>query len=79
MNKTPFQILCDAITTICFIICTCTLLQMCSTQHRINKERIEYIDNFNAYMALKTQYDTTTNYNRIKIWPQLKDAENKIK
>lgn len=79
MRKSPFEILSAILIDVLFIICTCSLLYMCHVQSKINEDRQEYFDNLDNYMTIKQQYDTTTNYNKIKIWSKLKDAENKIR
>ena len=79
MRKSPFEIVSAILIDVLLIICTCSLLYMCHVQSKINENRQEYFDNLDNYMAIKQQYDTTTNYNKIKIWPKLKDAENKIR
>lgn len=75
MKDTLFNIICKGIITICVIICSCTFIHMGNQLNKVT----ELNKQFERYNNLIEQYDTTTSYNRIVIYPQIMELSDSIK
>ena len=52
---------------------------MVSLNMKIDHYTKEYNEKYKAYKELVQQYDSTTTYNNMVIYPKIKDMEEKLK
>ncbi len=70
-TNTYYNIIMTGLSALCFTIIAVTLLNMSCTHNKITKQ-------FERYNALIEQYDTTTNYNRMVLYPKIKAVSDSI-
>lgn len=68
-KDTLYDKIINGIITICWIVCTCTLLFVGYETKRANTIRQQY----NSYLE---QYDTTSVYNKLIIYEKMRKMEN---
>lgn len=69
MKDTYYNIIVKGIITICMIVVACSMVGL---NIRMNNYIKEYNKAYNTYEQLIEQYDTTTNYNKIVLYPKIK-------
>lgn len=62
--------------TVCMVVIA---YSMVSLNLKIDHYTKEYNETYKAYKELLQQYDTTTTYNKMVIYPKIKDMEEKLK
>ena len=62
--------------TVCMVVIA---YSMVSLDMKIDHYTKEYNETYKAYKELLRQYDTTTTYNKMVIYPKIKDMEEKLK
>lgn len=69
MKDTYYNIIIKGIITVCMIVVACSMVGL---NIRMNNYIKEYNKAYNTYEQLIEQYDTTTNYNKIVLYPKIK-------
>lgn len=62
--------------TVCMVVIA---YSMVSLNMKIDHYTKEYNETYKAYKELVLQYDSTTTYNKMVIYPKIKDMEEKLK
>ena len=75
MKHTLFNIIYRGIIIISVTICSYTFIYMGNELNKIT----ELNKKFESYINLIQEYDTTSNYNRIIIYPQIMELSDSIK
>lgn len=66
----------NIILTVCMVVIA---YSMVSLNMKIDHYTKEYNETYKAYKELLEQYDSTTTYNKMVIYPKIKDMEEKLK
>lgn len=66
----------NIILTVCMVVIA---YSMVSLNMKIDHYTKEYNETYKAYKELVQQYDSTTTYNKMVLYPQIKDMEEKLK
>ena len=66
----------NIIITVCMVVIA---YSMVSLNMKIDHYTKEYNETYKAYKELVQQYDSTTTYNKMVIYPKIKDMEEKLK
>ena len=66
----------NIILTVCMVVIA---YSMVSLNLKIDHYTKEYNETYKAYKELVQQYDSTTTYNKMVIYPKIKDMEEKLK
>lgn len=66
----------NIILTVCMVVIA---YSMVSLNMKIDHYTKEYNETYKAYKELVQQYDSTTTYNKMVIYPRIKDMEEKLK
>lgn len=66
----------NIILTVCMVVIA---YSMVSLNMKIDHYTKEYNETYKAYKELVQQYDSTTTYNKMVIYPKIKDMEEKLK
>lgn len=69
MKDTLYNIIVKGITTVCMIVVACSMVGL---NIRMNNYIKDYNKAYNTYEQLIEQYDTTTNYNKMVLYPKIK-------
>ena len=76
MKDTLYNIIVKGIITVCMIVVACSMVGL---NIRMNNYIKDYNKAYNTYQQLIEQYDTTTNYNKIILYPKIKAFGNILK
>ena len=76
MKDTLFNVIAKGIITVCMIVVACSMIGL---NIRMNNYINEYNKAYNTYEQLIEQYDTTTNYNKMVLYPKIKTFGNILK
>ena len=69
MKDTLYNVIVKGIITVCMIVCA---YSMVSVNIKMNHYIKEYNNKFEQYNNMVQQYDTTTTYNKLVLYPQIK-------
>lgn len=69
MKDTLFNVIAKGIITVCMIVVACSMIGL---NIRMNNYIKEYNKAYNTYEQLIEQYDTTTIYNKMVLYPKIK-------
>lgn len=69
MKDTLFNVIAKGIITVCMIVMAASMIGL---NIRMNNYTKDYNKAYNTYEQLIEQYDTTTNYNKIILYPKIK-------
>lgn len=69
MKDTLFNVIAKGIITVCMIVVACSMIVL---NVKMNNYTKDYNKAYNTYEQLIEQYDTTTNYNKIVLYPKIK-------
>ena len=69
MKDTYYNIILKGIATVCMIVVAASMIGL---NIRMNNYIKEYNKAYNTYQQLIEQYDTTTSYNKIVLYPKIK-------
>ena len=69
MKDTYYNIIVKGIITICMIVVSCSMIEL---NVKMNNYIKDYNKAYNTYEQLIEQYDTTTNYNKMVLYPKIK-------
>lgn len=69
MKDTLFNVIAKGIITVCMIVMAASMIGL---NVKMNNYITEYNKAYNTYQQLIEQYDTTTNYNKIVLYPKIK-------
>ena len=69
MKDTLFNVIAKGIITLCMIVVACSMIGL---NVRMNNYIKDYEKAYNTYQQLIEQYDTTSNYNKIVLYPKIK-------
>jgi len=69
MKDTLFNVIAKGIITVCMIVMAASMIGL---NIRMNNYIKEYNKAYNTYQQLTEQYDTTTSYNKIILYPKIK-------
>lgn len=73
---TLYNIIVKGIITVCMVIMAASMIGL---NIRMNNYITEYNKAYNTYQQLTEQYDTTTNYNKLVLYPKIKAFEDILK
>ena len=76
MKDTLYNIIVKGIITVCMVVIACSMVGL---NRKINHYIKDYDKTYNTYQQLIEQYDTTTNYNKIILFPKIKAYGEKLK
>lgn len=76
MKDTLYNIIVKGIITVCMIVVAASMIGL---NIRMNNYIKEYNKAYNTYEQLIEQYDTTTNYNKMVLYPKIKAFEENLK
>lgn len=62
--------------TVCMVVISYSMVRL---NMKIDHYTKEYNETYKAYKELVQQYDSTTTYNKMVIYPKIKDMEEKLK
>ena len=75
MGNTYFDIIVKTIYALCFMLCACTLFNIALCLNNL----YSYREKVKRYDELSAQYDTTSTYNRLVIYPRIKALGDSLK
>ena len=76
MKDTLFNVIAKGIITLCMIVVAASMVVL---NIRMNNYIKDYNKAYNTYQQLIEQYDTTTSYNKIILYPKIKAFGNILK
>lgn len=76
MKDTYYNIIVKGIITVCMVVMTVSLIGL---NIKMNNYIKEYNNTYSTYQQLIEQYDTTTNYNKMILYPKIKAFEDILK
>ena len=76
MKDTLYNIIVKGIITVCMIVVTASMIGL---NVKMNNYIKDYNKAYNTYQQLIEQYDTTTNYNKMVLYPKIKAFEENLK
>ncbi len=76
MKDTYYNIIVKGIVTVCMVIMAASMVGL---NLKMNNYIKEYNKAYNTYQQLIEQYDTTTNYNKMILYPKIKPFEKNLK
>ena len=76
MKDTLYNIIVKAIITVCMVVIACSMV---SLNKKMNNYIKDYDKTYNTYKQLIEQYDTTSNCNKIILFPKIKAYGEKLK
>ena len=68
MKDTLYNIIVKGIITVCMIVAACSMVGL---NIRMNNYINDYNKAYNTYQQLIEQYDTTTSYNKMVLYPKI--------
>lgn len=69
MKDTLYNVIAKGIITLCMVVVACSMVGL---NIRMNNYIKDYEKAYNTYQQLTEQYDTTSNYNKIVLYPKIK-------
>lgn len=76
MKDTLYNIIVKGIITVCMIVVAASMIGL---NIKMNNYIKDYNKAYNTYEQLIEQYDTTSNYNKIVLYPKIKAFEDTLK
>ena len=76
MKDTLFNVIAKGIITVCMIVVAASMIGL---NVKMNNYIKDYNKAYNTYQQLIEQYDTTTNYNKMVLYPKIKAFEENLK
>ena len=76
MVDTLYNIIVKAIITVCMVVIACSMVGL---NKKMNHYIKDYDKTYNTYQQLIEQYDTTSNYNKIMLYPKIKAFGENLK
>lgn len=76
MKDTLYNIIVKGIITVCMIVVAASMIGL---NVKMNNYIKDYNKAYNTYQQLIEQYDTTTNYNKMVLYPKIKAFEENLK
>lgn len=73
---TLYNIIVKGIITVCMVIITGSMIGL---NIKMNNYIKDYNKAYNTYQQLIEEYDTTTNYNKMVLYPKIKAFEKNLK
>ena len=69
MKDTLFNVIAKGIITVCMIVVAASMIGL---NIKMNNYIKDYEKAYNTYQQLTEQYDTTSNYNKLVLYPKIK-------